>query len=130
MNVTDPEVIEAARRVAAEAYAPYSKFHVGAAVITDDDRLFVGCNVENAAFGATICAEANAITSAVAAGARHLHAVAVACIDADSVDDAYPCGNCRQLMHEFGVERVIVTTGTGEIRHHRLADLLPHGFRL
>ncbi len=130
MNITDPEVIEAARKVAVGAYAPYSKFHVGAAVITEDDRLFVGCNVENSAYGATICAEANAITTAVAAGARRIHTVAVACVDAEGVDDAYPCGNCRQLMNEFGVEKVIVTAASGEIRHHDLHDLLPHGFRL
>lgn len=130
MNITDPELVETARKVATAAYVPYSGFHVGAAVATDDGRLFSGCNVENAAYGSTICAEANAITTAVAAGARSLHTVAVACIDADSVAGAYPCGNCRQLMNEFGVEKVIVTSGKGEIRQHDLEDLLPHGFKL
>lgn len=130
MDVTDQEAVAAARKVATAAYVPYSGFHVGAAVVTEDGRLFSGCNVENAAYGSTICAEANAITTAVAAGARTIHTVAVACVDAETVADAYPCGNCRQMMNEFGVEKVIVTTGKGEIRHHDFADLLPHGFKL
>ncbi|MGH8875326.1 MAG: cytidine deaminase, partial [Acidimicrobiia bacterium] len=76
------------------------------------------------------CAEANAVASAVSAGARHLPVVAVACIDAPSVDHAYPCGLCRQIMHEFGVERVLVAAGFGPFRAHTLAELLPHAFRL
>lgn len=130
MTHSDPELIATARAVAGQAYAPYSRFHVGCAVVTEHGEIVTGCNVENSAYGATICAEANAISSAVAAGARKIPVVAVACVDAATVEDAYPCGNCRQLMNEFGVERVIVTTAHGEIRHHQLHDLLPHGFRL
>lgn len=128
--ITDPELIGAARRAALGAYAPYSNFHVGAALVTESGEMLTGSNVENAAYGATICAEANVISTAVAAGVRKFSKLAVACVDAVDVESAYPCGNCRQLMNEFGVETVIVTTASGEIRHHTMADLLPHGFNL
>lgn len=92
--------------------------------------VYTACNVENAAYGSTMCAEANAIGTAVAAGERSLESLAVACIDATTTDGAYPCGNCRQLMNEFGVEWVEVTAGDGTTRRHRLSELLPHGFNL
>lgn len=130
MNVTDPQLVEAAREVARRAHAPYSRFRVGAAVVTDSGDVVTGVNVENAAYGSTICAEANAITSAVTGGATRIRTVAVACIDAESEADAYPCGNCRQIMNEFGVSKVIVTSGTGEVHQHTLSELLPHGFKL
>ena len=96
-----------------------------------DDNEYLGANVENAAYGSTLCAEAVAIGGAVSAGARKLSTVAVACIDAEDVDGAYPCGNCRQLMNEFGVETVIVTAGEGtEVRQHTLDELNPYGFTL
>lgn len=130
MNVTDPQLVEAAREVARSAHAPYSRFRVGAAVVTDSGDVVTGVNVENAAYGSTICAEANAITSAVTSGAKRIRTVAVACIDAESEADAYPCGNCRQIMNEFGVSKVIVTSGTSEVHQHTLSELLPHGFKL
>ena len=92
--------------------------------------MYVGCNVENAAYASTMCAEANAVGNAIAAGEKRLVRVAVACIDAEQLDGAYPCGNCRQILNEFGAETVEVTDGSGETRQHRLADLLPHGFEL
>ena len=113
-----------ARRAAENAYAPYSKFRVGAAV-SAGERLFVGVNVENAAYGSTICAEASAIAAAASAGIRRIETVAVACLD---VDECYPCGNCRQLMREFGVERIVVQDGSGGLREHTLENLLPHSF--
>jgi cytidine deaminase len=119
------ELLAEARGAAADAYAPYSSFRVGAVVVASDGQRFRGANVENAAFGATVCAEANAIATAVAAGSRRLHTVAVACIDGD---ECYPCGNCRQMMREFGVERVIVQDASGEARLHTLGELLPHAF--
>lgn len=118
-------LIDRARRVAERAYAPYSRFRVGAVVVTPEGATFEGVNVENAAYGATICAEANAISTAAAAGVRTLTTVAVGCLDAD---ECYPCGNCRQLMREFGVEHVIVQGTGGRVRVHPLADLLPHSF--
>ena len=124
------DLVESAREAALNAYAPYSNFRVGAAVVADDGTVYTGANVENAAYGSAICAEGSAISHAASSGVRKLTTVAVACVDATSVDDAYPCGNCRQLMNEFGVEKVIVTASAGDVREHSLDDLLPHGFRL
>ena len=118
-------LLDQARRIADHAYAPYSRFRVGAVAVAGNGDEYVGVNVENAAFGATICAEANAITTAAAAGIRRLHTVAVGCLDAD---ECYPCGNCRQLMREFGVERVIVQGEGGRLRIHTLEELLPESF--
>lgn len=129
--MTREELVEAARAVAGNAYAPYSRFRVGSAVVIDGGEVFTGSNVENAAFAATSCAEATAIAAAVSSGARRVHTVAVACIDAGEVEAAYPCGRCRQIMAEFGVERVLVTAGEGsEVREHTLEELLPHRFHL
>ena len=121
----------AARRAAQESYSPYSSFRVGAVVVDAEGVEHAGCNVENAAYGSSVCAEVTAIVGAVSRGVRRLTTLAVACIDTDDVDGAYPCGNCRQTMHEFGVERVIVTAADGtEIREHSLEELHPHGFTL
>ncbi|MGA8040319.1 MAG: cytidine deaminase, partial [Acidimicrobiia bacterium] len=95
------QLVAAARSAARNAYAPYSKFRVGAAVVTADGEVVTGANVENAAYPSGACAEATAIYTAVARGARRIATVAVACIDADEVDGAYPCGRCRQVMSEF-----------------------------
>jgi cytidine deaminase len=116
---------ERARDAAAHAYAPYSGFRVGAAVVAADGGVFTGCNVENSAYGSSICAEGNAISTAAAAGVRHLGTVVVACLDGGA---CYPCGNCRQLMREFGVERIVVQDGEGGLRSHRFEELLPHSF--
>ena len=114
-----------ARQAAANSYAPYSNFHVGAVVVAEDGRIFTGCNVENAAYGSAICAEGNAISSAAAAGVRKIDTVVVACLDAG---ECYPCGNCRQLMREFKVNTVIVQDGEGSLRTHDFAEILPHSF--
>ncbi|GMQ85500.1 MAG: cytidine deaminase [Acidimicrobiia bacterium] len=114
------ELLEQARRAAAASYSPYSNFRVGAVVVTEDGTVFTGCNVENAAYGSSICAEANAIATAVGSGARTISTVAVTCLDGD---DCYPCGNCLQLMREFGVDRIITDGG-----EYSLGDLLPHSF--
>ena len=124
-------LVEAAREAAVAAYAPYSEFRVGAVVVDVDGNEYTGANVENAAYGSTLCAEAVAIGVAVSSGARKLDILAVACVDAADVEGAYPCGNCRQLMNEFGVETVIVTAGEGaDIRQHTLDELNPYGFTL
>ena len=125
------ELAAEARRAALGAYAPYSNFRVGAVLVDEDGARHTGANVENAAYGSCICAEATAISGAVARGVRRITTAAVACIDAADADGAYPCGNCRQLMNEFGVKRVIVTAGEGaEVRTHDFAQLHPHGFFL
>jgi cytidine deaminase len=120
-----PDLYEKARIAAANAYAPYSKFRVGAVVVADDGRVFAGCNVENAAYGSAICAEANAISTAAAAGIRKIETIVVACLDAG---ECYPCGNCRQLMREFSVATVVVRDGSGSLREHSFDDILPHSF--
>lgn len=119
------DLYQAAREAAANAYAPYSGFHVGAIVVADDGRVFSGCNVENAAYGSGICAEGNAISSAAAAGVRKIDSVIIACLDAG---ECYPCGNCRQLMREFSVDTVVVQDGEGSLRTHAFSEILPHSF--
>jgi len=129
--MNNEELAAAARAAAEKAYAPYSKFRVGVVVVASDGAVFAGANVENAAYPASSCAEDTAITTAAAQGVRKIEAVAVACIDATDVEGSYPCGRCRQVMSEFDVEKVIVTSGEGsEIREHTLDELLPHRFHL
>jgi len=124
--VTDTAALVAAARTAmANAYAPYSQFRVGAAVEDADGRLFVGCNVESASYGLSICAERMALGAAVAAGARKLRRVVVT----TEVDPpAAPCGACRQLLAEFGLEIDVVTVGPVSERQWILRDLLPDAF--
>ena len=129
--MNNEELAAAARAAAEKAYAHYSKFRVGVVVVASDGEVFTGANVENAAYPASSCAEDTAITTAAAQGVRKIEAVAVACIDATDVEGSYPCGRCRQVMSEFDVEKVIVTSGEGsEIREHTLDELLPHRFHL
>ncbi|MEX1092564.1 MAG: cytidine deaminase [Acidimicrobiia bacterium] len=129
--MTDHELLSGAREAAELAYVPYSNFRVGAVVVADDGRVFTGANIENASYPVSSCAEATAINTAAAAGVRKIDTVAVACIDANDVEGAYPCGRCRQIMSEFDVEKVIVTAGEGsEVREHTLDELLPHRFKL
>jgi cytidine deaminase len=116
----------AARAVREHAYAPASRFRVGAAVLARDGRTFAGCNVENASYGLTTCAERNAIAAAVAAGVRDVVAVAVA---TDLAEPARPCGACRQVLAEFGPDMVVVLLGRGGVRRTTsLATLLPEPF--
>jgi len=122
--VTDP-LVEAARTVQQRAYAPYSKFRVGCAIEADDGRVFVGCNVENASYGLTICAERAAVCAAVAAGARTLRR-AVVVSDADP--PAAPCGACRQVLYEFGRDLRVTGTGPAGSVAWTMADLLPSAF--
>lgn len=117
-------LLAAALRARDHAYAPYSGFRVGAAVLAGDD-VVPGCNVENASFGLTICAERAAVFAAVAAGHRRLDAVAVVS-DADT--PTAPCGACRQVLHEFGPEMTVILRGAGETVVRPLAELLPLPF--
>ncbi len=129
--MNNQELAEAARAAAEHSYSPYSNFRVGAVVVGGDGEIVTGANVENASYPSSNCAEATAINTAAAQGIRKIETVAVACIDADDVEGAYPCGDCRQIMSEFDVERLIVTAGDGsEIREHTLDELLPHRFSL
>lgn len=124
-------LVQMARAAAENSYSPYSAFRVGAVAVGPDGETFPAANVENAAYPATACGEANAISAAVSSGLRDIATVVVACIDAHDVDGAYPCGRCRQIMSEFDVEKVIVTGGEGsEVREHTLDELLPYRFSL
>ncbi len=131
MTADNETLAHLARAAAAGAYAPYSGFRVGAVVVGGDGETFTGANIENAAYPASACAEATAIGTAVSQGVRAIDTVAVACIDADDVDGAYPCGRCRQIMSEFDTRRIVVTASEGaEIREHTLDELLPYRFDL
>jgi cytidine deaminase len=108
-----------------KAYAPYSRFAVGAAVRGASGRIYSGCNIENASYGLTICAERVAIFKAVSEGEKRLAALAVA---ADTAAPASPCGACRQVMAEFGINTVVMCNTKGERLTVTLAELLPHAF--
>ena len=115
--------------MAQRAFAPYSHFRVGAAVRDADGKVFVGCNVESASYGLTMCAERNAIFSAVAAGAaRPYGALALVCLDADWAGGCMPCGACRQVIAEHLGPQAEVILETGE--RYSAGDLLPHAFTL
>ena len=120
------ELLDQAAVAAENAYAPYSSFRVGAVVVTADGERFTGANVENAAYGSTLCAEAVAIGCAVAAGRRDLDVLAVVGLDAPG--ECYPCGNCRQLMREHGVSTLVVRTADGDARIHDFEEVMPHSF--
>lgn len=124
--MSEERLMVQARARAEQAYAPFSHYRVGAVVVADDGTTFEGVNVENSAYGSTMCAEATAIGAAATAGVRKIDTIAVSCID-DS-DPGYPCGNCRQLMVEFGVERVLIDGPDGVIEHS-LEEIMPHGFK-
>jgi len=111
-----------ARELAERAYAPYSRFAVGAAALADDGRIVAGCNVENAAYGTTLCAECGLISELVATGGGRL--LAFACVNANG-EPLMPCGRCRQLLHEFGGNEMLMDTPQGI---QTMAQVLPQAF--
>jgi cytidine deaminase len=122
-SAADAELLAAADAVATRAYAPYSNFHVGAAVRARDGRVFAGCNVENAAYPLTSCAERTAISRAVAEGGLGRGDLAAIAITAS------PCGGCRQWLAEFGIDRVLYRREDGSLASSTPAELLPDTFR-
>jgi cytidine deaminase len=121
--MTDSELISQATVVRQQAYAPYSKFSVGAALLCKDGTVFTGCNVENLSFGLTNCAERTALFSAIAAGQRQFKKIAIV---SDSQEPVSPCGACRQVMAEFASELEIVCANlAGEVFQSDLSTLLP-----
>lgn len=128
--MTYEELMEKAIEVSKNAYAPYSNFPVGACLETASGKIYCGCNFENASFGMTICAERNAIGTAVADGERKVKAIA---IYSPNQDNCTPCGACRQVLHEFCENDseldVIVKVGD-ELKVYTLADLFPESFSL
>lgn len=119
------DLIGRAREAMRNAWAPYSEFRVGAAIEAADGRVFVGCNVESASYGLTICAERMALGAAVAAGARSLRRVVVT---TEVEPPAAPCGACRQLLAEFGLNLEVIAAGPTSERRWTLAALLPDAF--
>ncbi len=116
-------LIAAASHARERAYAPYSHFAVGAALRTASGRVFTGCNVENLSFGLTICAERNAVFAAVAAGERDFTAIAIV---ADSKEPVTPCGACRQVLAEFGLDVPVCSANLeGAIYESSIRELLP-----
>ena len=123
------ELIAVASQARDRAYAPYSGFRVGAALLTDDGKIHGGCNVENRSFGSTVCAERVAIGTAVASGSQGIAAVVVI---SESQPPAAPCGLCLQVLTEFGDPdlRILLVNPEGERQEHRLKDLHPHPFEM
>ncbi len=126
-TMTDRELIAQAQQARTQAYAPYSNFPVGAALLSRSGRVFTGSNVENAAYPLTTCAERTAVTKAVSEGERSFEAIAVV-----TATGASPCGACRQILREFGGPdgdlRVIIADLDGNAETYTIAELLPEGF--
>ncbi|MCD7874433.1 MAG: cytidine deaminase [Acidaminococcaceae bacterium] len=121
----DKKLLAAALAARENAYAPYSKFKVGAAVETADGHIFTGGNVENASYGLTCCAERNAVFAAIGSGARSFKAL---CVVADTEEPVAPCGACRQVLAEFPFEKIILANCKGLTKIMTVAELLPYGF--
>ena len=127
MPMTDPQLVELAFTMLDRSYVPYSRFPVGAALLCADGTVFTGCNVENAAYGSTICAERTALVKAVSEGHRD-DFVRLAVVGRGE-DYCWPCGACRQMLYEFAPNlTVLVARGDGQFVTLPLKELLPHGF--
>ena len=123
----DQELFEAAKKARKNSYSPYSHFAVGAAVRAADGRIFTGCNIENASYGLTVCAERNAIFAAVKEGVREFSAL---CVTADTEGPCSPCGACRQVMAEFHIPVIYLTNLNGDWQKTTVEELLPYSFSL
>ena len=127
----DRKLIEEARKVRDRAYAPFSGFFVGAALLDENDQLHVGCNVENSSFPEGSCAEANAIGAMVAKGSKKIVTIAVVG-GKDELEDCAPCGGCRQRIREFSNNdtRIIAMSSSGDFVEYSIDELLPKSFQL
>jgi len=122
--MTDEKLLEMARDMLAYSYVPYSGYPVGAALLGKSGKVYTGCNVENAAYGNTLCAERTALCKAVSEGAREFTAIAIAARGSAP----FPCGACRQSLYEFAPDLRVLVTWDGNVREAKLSDLLPEGF--
>lgn len=120
------KLINEAKRVSLNSYSPYSNFKVGACVLTESGKTYVGTNVENASFGATSCAERNAIFNAVSCGERKFKAICI--YNKDTLP--YPCGICRQVLCEFKTDLDVIICTENQIKEYKLSELLPNTFKL
>jgi len=123
--VEDKELIAAAKKYRENAYAPYSKFKVGAAVLTKKGNVYGGCNIENSSFPITNCAERTAIFKAVSEGEQEFAAIALI---ADTPGPCSPCGACRQVMVEFKIPRIIMANMQGDVKVVTLEEIMPYAF--
>ncbi len=121
------ELYEIAANAKENAYAPYSGFKVGAAVLTAEGIVYTGCNVENSSYPATICAERTAITKAISEGSRNIIKIAIA---SDGKEYTYPCGVCRQVISELMPDGEIIIGNGSDIKVYKASELLPHAFTL
>lgn len=126
-RMTNQELMNKAKEAYLNSYAPYSHFFVGAALLTTEGEVYQGCNIENASYGATNCAERTAIFKAVSEGKRDFCKIAIAAKDGST---AYPCGICLQVMNEFMPEAEVVLEVAGQIKVFGVKELLPYGFQL
>ena len=124
----DQKLADLAKEIAKKAHAPYSNFRVGAALIADSGNIYTGCNIENASYPATICAEDVAVFKAISEGETKIDTLAVACIDAESDTAIFPCGISRQRMSEFNTEHVIVVNNDG-YNKYKFSEILPFDFK-
>lgn len=120
------KLIDEAKKAAENAYCPYSGYAVGAAALTADGKIYPGCNIENASYSLTLCAERVAIAKAASDGAKKITAI---CVYSAGGKMPYPCGACRQFLAEFSDDPYVLTTDGKEVAEHKLSELLPHTFR-
>jgi len=129
MNIDYRLLMDKAKEASKTSYSPFSRFAVGAAILTSNGKIFQGCNVENSSFGLTICAERCAVFKAISEGEKEIIAVAIYSPNSDS---CYPCGACRQVLYEFqGEEEIsVITENLGNLDINKLSYFLPCGFRI
>ena len=129
MEIDYKLLMDTAKEAAKKSYSPFSKFAVGAGVLTSNGKVYGGCNIENSSFGMTICAERCAIFKAISDGEREILAVA---IYSPNEDDCYPCGACRQVIYEFQGDKEIeiITEEKGNLNIKKMSDFLPFGFKI
>ncbi len=126
VNENYKKLIKEAEKARKGAYTPYSKFNVGAAILSSDGKIFTGCNIENASFGLTVCAERVAILKAISEGSSKFEAIAIV---GDTNRPCSPCGACRQVISEFGKDiKIIMSNLKGDIKIKKIDELLPEAF--
>lgn len=123
--ISNEELIKKAFEAQKLAYVPYSNFHVGAALITEDDNVYTGCNIEIASYSPTICAERTAIFKAISEGHKRIKKIAIV----GDANPTFPCGVCRQVIREFGIDaKIIIASSPKDYKEYTIDELLPNSF--